>query len=54
VLKIKLLLLNSFTAFAGEGNDHSHDGEFPLWPVLVVFAVLVIAGIFLNFKNQKK
>lgn len=51
-------LLYSITAFASEeGGSHSHGAgreSEHLFPVLMVFAVLVIGGLVFHFMTKKK
>lgn len=42
-------------SFAGEGHSHGEGGETEhLYPVLGVFAVLIIGGVIFHFMSKKK
>jgi hypothetical protein len=52
----KLILpLMSFASEGGAGHSHGEGGETEhLYPVLIIFAVLVIGGIVFHFVSKKK
>lgn len=50
-------LFTSSFAFAGEGTGHSHGAGAELeqlWPVFVVFSVLIVAGIIFSLASKRK
>jgi len=57
MMSLLLHIFFSSVVFAGEGSGHSHgsSGETEhLYPVLAVFAVLVIGGAAFHFMSKKK
>ncbi|MES2803622.1 MAG: hypothetical protein V4654_14105 [Bdellovibrionota bacterium] len=52
---LMMTLLFPLISLASEGHSHGDGGENEhLYPVLIVFAVLIIGGVIFHFVSKKK